>query len=116
MLYVVFTFILLMIVAVVLLKAFTVNVLTRTAPASLILIPAVSGDKQFERRVKAFHAEQLFCDGHYTSEILLVVSCSDMEDTARRLAEELDGVTVVRLQELEKYISDNYKEYRFTDS
>lgn len=116
MLYVVLSLFILLTVVVVLARARAVNALTRLAAGSLILIPALPGDDRLEQRVKAFYAEQMFCDGRYMSEIIIVITDPSAADDARRLAEELEGVTAIELDGLQKYISDNYKEYKFKDS
>ncbi len=116
MLYFVLTFFILFVIAAVIIKAAAINRLTSRAPCSLILIPACGDDELLEQRVRAFHAEQMFCDGRYKSEIIIVITGARYEKTAVQLAEQLEGVTAVCLGELEEYISTNYKEYRFTDS
>lgn len=112
----VLTFFILFVIVLVIAKAGMINRLTLRTPCSLILIPTCGNEDILEQRVRAFYAEQLFCDGRYVSDIIIVITEKRFEDTALDLADKLDGVSAVRLSELEDHISKNYDEYKNIDS
>ena len=116
MLYYLLTVFILFVIVVVIAKAGAINRITSRTPCSLILIPTSGDETLLEQRVRAFYAEQMFCDGRYVSEIIIVINDERLLEAAYELAGKLDGVTAVLLEDLEEYISKNYNEYNYSDS
>ena len=48
--------------------------------------------------------------------IIIVINDERLSEAAYELAEKLDGVNAVLLEDLEEYISKNYNEYNYSDS
>lgn len=79
---------------------------------AVLLIPVISGDEDFEQRVKACYWEETFADPMCAKDIVLVImQPSANAYAARRLEQEYQNVYSVHISALADFLKRNYKEY-----
>lgn len=84
----------------------------RRGQNAFVVIPSGSDVKLLERRVRAYSAEQLFCDPRYRCGIVILLTDERLSEAAHRLCGQLDGVSVAECGELDECISQSFEDQR----
>ena len=111
----VFGMILLILIALVLLRARAVSRLTKSTGGAMIVITSEGSAALLEQRVRAFYAEQQFCAPGCACDIVILTD-ETTEQLARELSSELTGVYAVRAEEIGEFILDKTLKYKNQDS